>query len=255
MRNPPFPQAAIKTNKPPIVKSRVQIVRLLSMAATGYFYTFKRLRTATPMSMLKYDPIGTTSLQCFQNFMTQNCPRPHCDAIDIGETGLTSKQCAERCYSWSKRRRANEPSDHNCYESICNNTDIIINGVYGGLQLVIEDIIARSQATGGTQPAYRHEQKPRGILCWGQESLGIGYHILGVYSTKTLQQKESPRNRFSDQAASMKPYAPAPKIRSISHVSMPLKQATSMLTHSSSGAGLLPYVLVMRRLDEDGFCC
>ncbi|KAK2014252.1 hypothetical protein LZ32DRAFT_202823 [Colletotrichum eremochloae] len=38
-------------------KSRVMIVRLLSMAATGYFYTFKRLRTASPMSMLKYDPI------------------------------------------------------------------------------------------------------------------------------------------------------------------------------------------------------
>ncbi|KAK1728566.1 ribosomal protein L33 [Colletotrichum acutatum] len=39
-------------------KSRVMIVRLLSMAATGYFYTVKRLRTATPMSLLKYDPIS-----------------------------------------------------------------------------------------------------------------------------------------------------------------------------------------------------
>ncbi|KAF9876307.1 hypothetical protein CkaCkLH20_06250 [Colletotrichum karsti] len=38
-------------------KSRVMIVRLMSMAATGFFYTFKRPRTASPMSMLKYDPI------------------------------------------------------------------------------------------------------------------------------------------------------------------------------------------------------
>ncbi|TQN74566.1 39S ribosomal protein L33 [Colletotrichum shisoi] len=36
------------------------IVRLLSMAATGYFYTFKRPRTASPMSMLKYDPYITS---------------------------------------------------------------------------------------------------------------------------------------------------------------------------------------------------
>lgn len=34
-------------------------MRLLSQALTGYFYTFTRPRTATPMSMLKYDPIGT----------------------------------------------------------------------------------------------------------------------------------------------------------------------------------------------------
>jgi large subunit ribosomal protein L33 len=29
------------------------------MAATGFFYTFTRPRTSLPMSMLKYDPIGT----------------------------------------------------------------------------------------------------------------------------------------------------------------------------------------------------
>ena len=28
------------------------------MAATGFFYSFRRKRTAGPMSMLKYDPIG-----------------------------------------------------------------------------------------------------------------------------------------------------------------------------------------------------
>lgn len=39
-------------------KSRIIIVRLLSMASTGYFYTFTRPRTSLPMSMLKYDPIG-----------------------------------------------------------------------------------------------------------------------------------------------------------------------------------------------------
>ncbi|KAM7207479.1 hypothetical protein V8F20_002165 [Naviculisporaceae sp. PSN 640] len=39
------------------VKSRLIVVRLLSMAQTGYFYTFTRPRVAHPMSMLKYDPI------------------------------------------------------------------------------------------------------------------------------------------------------------------------------------------------------
>lgn len=38
-------------------KSRIITVRLLSMAMTGYFYTFNRVRAATPLSMLKYDPI------------------------------------------------------------------------------------------------------------------------------------------------------------------------------------------------------
>ncbi|KAM0527068.1 hypothetical protein ACHAPS_003343 [Verticillium nonalfalfae] len=38
-------------------KARVITVRLLSMAMTGFFYTFNRARTASPMSMLKYDPI------------------------------------------------------------------------------------------------------------------------------------------------------------------------------------------------------
>ncbi|KAK0629132.1 hypothetical protein B0T17DRAFT_614951 [Bombardia bombarda] len=38
-------------------KARIILVRLLSMAQTGYFYTFTRPRTALPMSMLKYDPI------------------------------------------------------------------------------------------------------------------------------------------------------------------------------------------------------
>ncbi|KAB5566489.1 hypothetical protein GE09DRAFT_292104 [Coniochaeta sp. 2T2.1] len=38
-------------------KSRIILARLVSMAQTGYFYTFTRPRTALPMSMLKYDPI------------------------------------------------------------------------------------------------------------------------------------------------------------------------------------------------------
>ncbi|KAH8897090.1 hypothetical protein GQ53DRAFT_818378 [Thozetella sp. PMI_491] len=39
-------------------KTRTIHVRLLSMAMTGFFYTFTRPRVARPMSMLKYDPIG-----------------------------------------------------------------------------------------------------------------------------------------------------------------------------------------------------
>ncbi|KAK4134925.1 hypothetical protein BT67DRAFT_441362 [Trichocladium antarcticum] len=40
-------------------KARVINVRLLSMAMTGFFYVFTRPRTSLPMSMIKYDPIGT----------------------------------------------------------------------------------------------------------------------------------------------------------------------------------------------------
>lgn len=39
-------------------KSRIINVRLISMAMTGFFYNFRRPRTANPMGMLKYDPIG-----------------------------------------------------------------------------------------------------------------------------------------------------------------------------------------------------
>ncbi|KAK7931503.1 hypothetical protein PG985_002215 [Apiospora marii] len=38
-------------------KARMINVRLLSMAMTGFFYSFTRPRVARPMSMLKYDPI------------------------------------------------------------------------------------------------------------------------------------------------------------------------------------------------------
>ncbi|KKA26385.1 hypothetical protein TD95_001396 [Thielaviopsis punctulata] len=40
-------------------KARIIPVRLISMAMTGFFYTFRRPRQARPMSMMKYDPIET----------------------------------------------------------------------------------------------------------------------------------------------------------------------------------------------------
>ncbi|TLD34027.1 hypothetical protein PspLS_00611 [Pyricularia sp. CBS 133598] len=42
------------------VKSRIIGVRLISMAMTGFFYQMSRPRTSTPLSMLKYDPIGAS---------------------------------------------------------------------------------------------------------------------------------------------------------------------------------------------------
>ncbi len=39
-------------------KTRTIPVRLISMAMTGFFYSFTRPRTSRPMSMLKYDPVG-----------------------------------------------------------------------------------------------------------------------------------------------------------------------------------------------------
>lgn len=35
------------------------MVRLISMAMTGYYRTMQRPRAHQPLSMLKYDPIGT----------------------------------------------------------------------------------------------------------------------------------------------------------------------------------------------------
>ncbi|KAK0109764.1 hypothetical protein ONS95_002439 [Cadophora gregata] len=40
-------------------KSRTIAVRLVSMALTGYYKTLVRPRTHRPLSMLKYDPVGT----------------------------------------------------------------------------------------------------------------------------------------------------------------------------------------------------
>ena len=43
---------------PLTAKSRTVAVRLMSMALTGFFMTFRRPRTHRPLSMLKYDPVG-----------------------------------------------------------------------------------------------------------------------------------------------------------------------------------------------------
>lgn len=44
---------------PPTAKSRTIAVRLISMAMTGYYKTFVRPRAHRPLSMIKYDPVGT----------------------------------------------------------------------------------------------------------------------------------------------------------------------------------------------------
>jgi large subunit ribosomal protein L33 len=44
-------------------KSRTIAVRLISMAMTGYYKTFVRPRQHRPLSMLKYDPVGTFPIQ------------------------------------------------------------------------------------------------------------------------------------------------------------------------------------------------
>lgn len=46
----------------PTAKSRTIMVRLISMAMTGYYRTMQRPRAHQPLSMLKYDPIGTTPI-------------------------------------------------------------------------------------------------------------------------------------------------------------------------------------------------
>jgi len=51
---------AIRTHRSYLVaKSRTVAVRLISMALTGYYKTLVRPRTHRPLSMMKYDPVGT----------------------------------------------------------------------------------------------------------------------------------------------------------------------------------------------------
>ncbi|KAF4597893.1 hypothetical protein EYR38_006285 [Pleurotus pulmonarius] len=45
-------------------KARTQIIRLISTAQTGFFYTTQRLRTGPKLSAVKYDPLGACSLPC-----------------------------------------------------------------------------------------------------------------------------------------------------------------------------------------------
>lgn len=50
--------------------SRTMIVRLISTAQTGYFYTTKRLRTGPKLAAVKYDPTGMLfTLSLFQILM------------------------------------------------------------------------------------------------------------------------------------------------------------------------------------------
>ena len=46
--------------------SRRIIVKLMSTALTGFFYTTKRLRTSDKLSMVKFDPRGA-SFACFDD--------------------------------------------------------------------------------------------------------------------------------------------------------------------------------------------
>lgn len=73
------------------------------MAMTGFFYTFTRPRTAHPMSMLKYDPIGTSSA-CLSRL------RWKYRGLEDEGTGFTDQecplQCERRCSSLNKSGRA-----------------------------------------------------------------------------------------------------------------------------------------------------
>lgn len=53
---------------PPTAKSRTVAVRLISMALTGYYRTLRRPRAHRPLSMLKYDPVGTSSTAAISSY-------------------------------------------------------------------------------------------------------------------------------------------------------------------------------------------
>jgi large subunit ribosomal protein L33 len=74
----------------PPAKSRIISVRLISMAMTGYFYTFTRPRTRMPMSMIKYDPIGMLRLPSLLVLT------PEEDARQAKQTGERLCGCSSR---------------------------------------------------------------------------------------------------------------------------------------------------------------
>ncbi|KAJ0109859.1 hypothetical protein J7T55_004409 [Diaporthe amygdali] len=90
------------------VKSRVVSVRLMSMALTGFFYQFTRPRTSPPMSMLKYDPIGT---------MPTPSPLPHrirpSSREPDGSTGSTPRRIA-LLHAPQQSHRAPVPNGMTC---------------------------------------------------------------------------------------------------------------------------------------------
>lgn len=55
----PYAHRQQLTTCSPAAKSRTIAVRLISMALTGYYRTLRRPRVHRPLSMLKYDPVGT----------------------------------------------------------------------------------------------------------------------------------------------------------------------------------------------------
>lgn len=79
-------------------KSRTIAVRLISMAMTGYYKTFVRPRQHHPLSMLKYDPVGTSdyfsSFSCAGEAERKDCspppppPGPEGGVMLVGEGGI-----------------------------------------------------------------------------------------------------------------------------------------------------------------------
>lgn len=69
------------------------------MAMTGFFYTFQRPRTARPMGLLKYDPIGRLAITTtFSTLLV--CPTPTVDSC------LLPIQCGKRCCSSNRSGKA-----------------------------------------------------------------------------------------------------------------------------------------------------
>lgn len=96
-------------------KSRTVAVRLMSMAMTGFFMTFRRPRTHRPLSMLKYDPVGKYSRYLSGTFWNE-----------ADEMGMQSRRrcCSLRRSAVESKRESNQfcittKSHENTKESNC----------------------------------------------------------------------------------------------------------------------------------------
>ncbi|KAI7915829.1 hypothetical protein M0657_004861 [Pyricularia oryzae] len=94
-----------------ILKSRIIGVRLISMAMTGFFYQMSRPRTSTPLSMLKYDPIGANELLLHHNLPSPSslpATGPDLQSLTIVATRLSETAVRRKVLFLEQKRKSSK---------------------------------------------------------------------------------------------------------------------------------------------------
>lgn len=81
----PRPSRSTQPEARTLLTLRRILIRLVSTALTGFFYTTSRVRLSDKLSMMKYDPIGASSNTCLytnpQSRGTSSSPRPRSNSL------------------------------------------------------------------------------------------------------------------------------------------------------------------------------